>query len=128
MDEKLARMVRQLPRKGAEAEPLAEFPLEDRAPERVADPVILQAAPKGRKSDLAGAQIESIGKPEAKHPMDKRLLPPLSLTPRKPVKRMLTFDAKRRDIVADREAGAKAEQGRSELAQAVAKMPMRWEK
>lgn len=132
MDDDLAKIVREMPRARLEAEGIEDFPLEAKAarPGPVDSKVEVKDSQRRRKvTDLSQATIESIGQaPEAKQSGVKRVLPPLSLTPKKQVKRMLTFDAKRRDIVADREAGAKAEAARAELSQAVAKMPMRWEK
>lgn len=128
----LSKIVAQIPRKGAEAEPIAEFPIEDRAPERLVDVRVEQALPKGAP-DLSQVRIESLSKrpllTEEEYAEKKRRLPPLSMVPhRGKGDKLLTFDQKRRDIEAYEKKKLMDRKARIDLFHAVKNMPKKWEK
>lgn len=131
MDDEIAKIVTQMPRKGAEAEPIGEFPIEDRPAGKIEGAIPLQARVK---HPLDEAEVESLSKPkrltEAEQAERKRRLPPLSLTAkRKPKPGVFnTFDYNRRDMVQGRIEAERTEQAKAELTQAVRDMPMRWER
>lgn len=130
-DEKIVEeVVKAMPRARLEAEDIAEFPLESRAPGRHENAQVAikpQATRRRKMTDLAQARVESLSEPTAvDYAERKRALPPLTLVP----KPRRAFDLKRdkRWIERRESTGPDEAQVKAELAQSVAKMPMRWEK